>query len=312
MARFLFSRFLQSIVVLFAILTVTFFLARFAPGSPFTEEKRVPAHIVEKTKELYGFNKPIHEQYLIRLGSYARLDLGESFGNKGYKVVEVIKQALPVSLAVGMGGLLFALVFGIPIGVLSAARQNSATDYSLMSVAMIGICLPTFVIGPMLAIIVGIKLDWLPAVSWWNPSIDWILPAMTLGIFYGAYIARLARAGMLEILHQDYIRTARAKGLSETRILLTHALKGGLVPVVSYLGPAVAGLIGGSIVMERIFQLPGLGQQIINAASNRDYPLIDGTVLTYGILIVTMNFISDLLLVVLNPRQRAQSQTAST
>jgi oligopeptide transport system permease protein len=311
MAQFLLSRLLQSIVVLFAILTVTFFLARFAPGSPFSEEKKVPAHILKKTEELYGYDKPLIVQYFKRLGSFARFDLGESFGNKGYKVVEVIKQALPVSLAVGAGGLVFALLFGIPIGVLSAARRNTATDYSLMSIAMVGICLPTFVIGPMLAIIVGIKLNWLPAVNWWNPSTDWILPAMTLGIFYGAYIARLTRAGMLEILGQDYIRTARAKGLSELRILLIHGLKGGLVPVVSYLGPAVAGLIGGSIVMERIFQLPGLGQQIINAASNRDYPLIDGTVLTFGILIVTMNFISDVLLAILNPRQRTQSNAAA-
>jgi oligopeptide transport system permease protein len=210
-----------------------------------------------------------------------------------------------------MGGLLVALSLGIPVGVIAAARRNTGYDYTLMAIAMVGICLPTFVIGPMLSIFVGIKLNLLPALGWWNPGIDWILPAVALGIFYGAYIARLTRAGMLETLSQDYIRTARAKGLSEERVVLFHALKGGLVPVVSYLGPAVAGLIGGSLVMETIFQLPGLGRHIINAAGNRDYPLIDGTVLTYGILIVTMNFISDILLVILNPRQRGLSQSAN-
>ena len=210
-----------------------------------------------------------------------------------------------------MSGLAIALLVGIPVGVVAAWRRNSLLDYVPMGLAMIGICLPTFVLGPLFADFFGLKLGWFSVAGWTNPATDWVLPALTLGLFYGGYISRITRAGMLEILSQDFVRTAKAKGLPAWRILFFHTLKGGLLPVVSYLGPAVAGLIGGSFVMETVFQLPGLGKHFINAATNRDYTLILGTVATFGTLILLMNFIADVIQMILNPRLRGSTATDS-
>ncbi len=302
--RYILSRLGQSLLALFCIITITFFIARLAPGGPFNDDKAVPAHIQAKMEAYYGLDKPLPVQYIKYIGNLLTGDFGSSFGNKGFTVAEVIAQGAPISLAIGLGGLLFALAIGIPLGTLAASRKNTKTDYFSMSFAMLGICIPTFVVGPLLAIFFGLRLGWFNAWGWFQPT-DWILPSLTLGIYYGAYIARLTRGGMLEILGQDYIRTARAKGVSQFNILFGHAFRGGIIPVVNFLGPALAGLISGSFVVETIFGLDGLGQHFITAATNRDYPLILGTVFFYAVLIITVNFLVDLLQVWLNPRLRA-------
>lgn len=311
MLKFIVSRFLQAVVALFCILTLTFFLSRFAPGNPYDDERQIPEHIRENIREAWGFDQPLIVQWGKSLADAARGFPQPSFGNSGFSVREVIAQALPVSFAVGTVGLLIALAIGIPIGVIAAARKNTAIDYSLMSVALLGICLPTFVIGPILAIVLGFKLNWFPALGWGQPA-HLVLPALTLGLYYGAYIARLSRSGMLDTLNQDYIRTARAKGLPEWRILTLHALRGGLLPVVNYLGPAFAALISGSFVVESIFQLPGLGTHFINAAGNRDYSLIQGTVAVFAVLILSLNFFADVIQVLLNPRLRSSQGQAES
>lgn len=304
MLRFIIARFFQAVVALLCILTLTFFLNRLAPGSPFQDERAIPEHILEKTKAYYGLDEPLIVQWAISMFNVARGDFGPSFGNFGYSVNEIIAQGFPVSLAVGMGGLLIALTIGIPFGVISAARRNTAVDYSLMSIALVGICLPTFVSGPALAAFFGLHLRWFNAMGWNGPT-DWVLPSLTLGIYYAAYVARLSRGGILETLSQDYVRTARAKGLPEWRVLLVHTLKGGLLPVVNFLGPAIAGLISGSFVVETVFQLPGLGKHFIHAAVNRDYTLILGTVTVFAILILVLNLIVDVIQIAMNPRLRS-------
>jgi len=308
MTRFIISRFLQAILVLCCILTITFFLLKAAPGSPFQNEKVIPEHVLERTRAYYGLDQP----WPVQLGKqfynfFIRLDGGPSWANYGRSVNEMIGQSFPVSFQVAMGGLAVALTIGIPFGLVAAARKNTAMDYTLMSLALVGICLPTFVIGPFLATWLGIHWDLFNTAGWFGPT-DWVLPSLTLGLFYAGYFARLTRGGMLEVLSQDYIRTAKAKGLSERRILLVHALKGGLLPVVTFMGPAVAGLIGGSFVVETVFDLPGLGRVFIKAVTNRDTPVIMGSVLVYGVLILVMNFLVDVAQAFLNPRVRDATQ----
>lgn len=309
MIRFLLSRLIQAFGVLLCILTLTFFILRIFPGSPFQGERRIPEHILEETRAYYGLDDPL----IAQLGRYfynffVRLDGGPSFSNAGFTVNELILQAFPVSFQIAMGGLAIALLLGIPSGVLAAARRNTRIDYVLMSLALVGICLPMFVIGPLLSQIFGISLGWFDAAGWWGGARSWVLPATTLGLFYAGYFARLTRGGMLEILSQDFVRTARAKGLPEWRVLAVHTLKGGLLPAISFMGPAIAGLIGGSFVVEMVFAIPGQGILFINAVTNRDYPLIMGSVLVYGVLILLMNFLVDLVQVALNPRLRGKGE----
>ena len=300
---YILSRLLQSVFALFCIVTITFFLIRLAPGGPFSEDRVIPPHLVAKMEAYYGLDKDLHAQYLIYMGNFVQGDLGPSLGNKGHTVNEVIAQSWPVSVTIGLVGLLIALAIGIPIGVFAAARPNSKTDYTLMTLATLGICLPTFVIGPLLAATLGLKLDWFDVFGWENSS-AWVLASLTLGLYYAAYIARLTRGSMIEQLTQDYVRTARAKGVSPNATLFKHAFRGGITPVVSYLGPALAGLIGGSFVVESIFGLPGLGQHFIKAATNRDYTLILGTVTVFASLILLMNFIVDIVQTWLDPRRK--------
>jgi oligopeptide transport system permease protein len=301
--RYIFSRFAQSLFALFCIITITFFLARLAPGGPFLNEKAIPEHLIEQMKRNYGFDKPLPEQYALYLGRLARGDLGPSLGNKGFTVNEVIAAGFPISFALGICGLVIALILGIPVGVFAAAKQNTVIDYSLMTLAMLGICLPTFVIAPILGEIFALKLGWFD-VAMWEDSSAWFLGAVTLGLYYSAYIARLTRGSMLDVLSQDFIRTARAKGVDPIKVLFKHAFRGGITPVVAFLGPALAGLIGGSFVVETVFGLPGLGQHFIKAATNRDYWLINGTVTVFAVLILVMNFLVDLLQGWLDPRTR--------
>ena len=230
-------------------------------------------------------------------------DLGPSTKYANRTVNELIADSLPVSLRLGLFGILIAVSIGIPAGIIASLRPNTATDYIPMSLSMAGVCLPTFVLGPLLVLVFSMRLHWFNPSGWDEPS-DYLLPSLTLGLFYAAYLARLTRGGMLDILSQDYIRTARAKGASEVRVVLKHALRGGLLPVVSFLGPALAGIMSGSFVVEKIFQIPGLGQYFITAALNRDYSLVMGTVIFFATLIILFNLLVDVVQVWLNPRLR--------
>ncbi len=301
MFRFIFRRLVQVIPVLFIIITATFFMVRFVPGGPFTAEKAIPPEILRNIEAHYGLDQPLGRQYLNYLGKIAHGDLGPSFKYSNRSVNEIIADKLPVSLELGALSLACALSVGLTLGVLAAVRRNSGLDYLASSLGMLGICVPTFVLGPLLVLFFAIHLGWVNASGWYTAA-DRVLPALTLGLVYAAYIMRLTRAGMLEVLHQDYIRTARAKGASEFRIITRHALRGGLLPVVSFLGPATAGILTGSFIIETIFQIPGLGREFVNSAFNRDYTLVLGTVMLYAGLIVVLNLATDVVQVWLNPK----------
>ena len=303
MLRFIFQRILQAIPVLLTIVTAAFLMIRAAPGGPFAKEKKVPPEILQQLEVHYGLNKPLHRQYLDYLGHLIKGDLGPSYKYSNWSVNELIGAAFPVSLELGCWSLMVALMIGLPAGLIAATRPNSVRDYVPMSLSMLGICLPTFVLGPLLIGVFALWLGWYNSSGWDFPQ-DRVLPSLTLGIFYAAYVARLTRGGMLEILNQDFIRTARAKGASPSRVLWRHALRGGLVPVVSFLGPAIAGLITGSFVVETVFDIPGLGRFFVTSAFNRDYTMVMGTVLFYGTLIVFMNLLVDIVQVWLNPKLR--------
>lgn len=278
-------------------------MIRSVPGGPFSQERQVSATVLEQMNAYYGLDDPLPVQYVNYLRNLLRFDLGPSFTYPTESVNEVIARAFPYSLTIGLLALLIALGMGIPFGIIAALRQNTASDYIPMSLAMGGICIPTFVMGPILAIVFGLWLGW-ANVAGWSGIGDAILPALTLGLYFGAYIARLTRGGMLEVFSQDFIRTARSKGVPERTVVLRHALKGGLLPVVTFLGPAFAGLISGSFVVEKVFQLPGLGSEFVKAAFNRDYSLIMGTVLFYAVLIILLNLIVDIVQVMLNPKMK--------
>ncbi|NCG08612.1 MAG: ABC transporter permease subunit [Verrucomicrobia bacterium] len=297
------KRFLQAIPTLWIIVTATFVLLRLAPGGPFDTEKPVSPEIKLQIEAHYGLNEGLHVQYLRFLGNLLKGDLGPSYQYAGWDVQEIIAQAFPVSLELGLWALLVALLIGIPLGVFAALRHNKPSESALMAIATAGICLPSFVLGPMLLLAFAISLDWFNPLGW-NYASDRVLPALTLGLMYGAYIARLARGGMLDVLQNEFIRTARAKGLSLSAVVGRHALRSALQPVVAYLGPATAGLISGSFVVETLFFIPGLGPFFVNAALNRDYTMVMGTVLFYAILIITFNLIVDLVQMWMQPRTR--------
>jgi len=300
--RFIARRLLETIPVLFIILTATFFMIRFVPGGPFTSEKAVTPEVMRNLERAYDLDKPLWQQYVRYLRNVVlHGDLGPSFKYPNRTVNEIIADKLPVSLELGAEALAIALAFGLALGILAAVKSNTWIDYVCSSTAMTGICLPTFVLGPLLVLLFAIRLGWVNASGWYGPS-DRILPCLTLGCVYAAYIARLTRGGMLEVLHQDYIRTARAKGAGEARVIFRHALRGGLLPVVSFLGPAIAGILTGSFVIETIFQIPGLGREFVNSAFNRDYTLVLGTVILYAALIIGMNLVVDVVQVWLNPK----------
>ncbi|MFO8027222.1 MAG: ABC transporter permease [Opitutales bacterium] len=296
-------RLLQAIPTLCLIATLTFVLLHLAPGGPFDAEKPVPPEVKAQIEAHYGLDLPLHRQYLRFLGNALRGDLGPSYKYAGWRVDEIIRQSFPVSLELGAIALIIALALGIPLGVIASLQHGKSSETALMSVAMIGICLPTFVLGPLLLLVFSSGLGWFNPLGW-SVASDRVLPALTLGLFYGAYIARLTRSGMLDTMHHDYIRTARAKGLSERLVVLRHGLRNALYPVVAYLGPAVAGLISGSFIIETIFFIPGLGMFFVNSAFNRDYTLVMGTVLFYAVLIILFNLLVDLIQMWMNPRTR--------
>lgn len=308
MFKIILGRLLQLIPVLWIILTVTFFMSKMVPGGPFSAERQATPEVLAKLNEYYGLDKPVWQQYLAYVGKVARFDFGPSYTYQTDSVNEVIARAFPISLQIGSLAFLIAVLVGVTAGVIAAVNKNKLWDYFPMSVAMIGICLPTFVLGPILALVFSLYLKIAPVSGWYGlnyvPLHPAVMPAVTLGLFYAANIARLSRGGMLDILNQDFIRTARAKGVPDHDIILKHAMRGGLLPVISFLGPAFAGLISGSFVVEKIFNVPGLGQEFIKSVFNRDYPLILGTVVFFGTLIVLFNLVSDVLQVLLDPKAR--------
>ncbi len=306
MWRFISFRLLQAIPVILAVITMTFFLVRIAPGGPFDSEKAVMPEVKAALEAQYRLDQPLFNQYTAYLGDLAQGEFGPSFKYPGRSVNELIGAGLPVTAELGLYALLVAVIIGGLAGVLASLKPNTAQDYLPMSAAMIGICMPSFLLGPLLVLVFGIYLDWLPVSGWGDIPGDKILPSITLGSAYAAYIARLSRAGMLEVMSQDYIRTARAKGLPEWQVVTKHALRGGLIPVVAFLGPAFAGLLAGSFVVETIFQIPGLGRFYVQAAFNRDYTMILGTTVFLSTLIVLFNLLSDILAAWMNPRLRAQ------
>jgi oligopeptide transport system permease protein len=306
MLRFITSRLLQSLLALFAVITATFFMIRFVPGGPFTAEKAVTPEILRNLEAHYGLDKPLWRQYADYLGSLARGDLGPSFKYPNRTVNEIIADKLPVSAELGALAILFALFLGISLGTLAAVFRNTWIDYAASGFGLLGISVPTFVVGPLLVLAFAIQLGWFNASGWYGAS-DRVLPTLVLGFAYAAPISRLTRGGMLEILGQDFIRTARAKGASEWRVITRHALRGGLLPVVSYLGPAVAGILTGSFVIETIFQIPGIGREFVNSAFNRDYTLVLGTVILYAVLIMALNLVVDVVQAWLNPKVRLES-----
>jgi oligopeptide transport system permease protein len=301
MLKFLLKRLLLAIPVLWAAASIAFILVRLAPGGPFTDERAYPPHTLAQLNRHYGLDAPLHIQYLRYFANLMRGNLGLSPTQGGRSVNEIIAEAFPASLELGAWSLLVAILIGLPAGLASALRPGSLLDHGTMASALVGICVPPFVLGPLLVLLFSLQLGWVHAAGW-NTAGDRILPALTLGIVYAAYIARLARAGLLEVLPMDYIRTAHAKGLHPLRVIAIHALKPGILPVVSFLGPAIAGLISGSFVIETLFHIPGLGRVFVSAAFNRDYTLVLGLVVFYAALVIICNTIVDLLLAALNPR----------
>lgn len=303
MISFLFRRILLFIPVLFFIIFFTFLLVINAPGSPFASEKNISPETLSALNKEYGLDQPFHKQLVLYFSNLSHGYLGRSVHYNDRTVNEIIAQALPVSLRLGFFSLTLALLFGIPLGSYSAYRRNTFADVSTMTFAMIGISLPSFVLASFLILIFSFYIPLFPAVGWSGPEYM-ILPALTLSAPYIAYISRITRASMIEALSQDYVTAARAKGVSESSIVFTHALKNGFIPIISFLGPASAGILTGSVVVEKIFAIPGLGVNFVHSALHRDYFLAIGCALVYGILLLFFNLISDLLYGLFDPRIR--------
>ena len=310
MLSYAIRRILGAIPTLFLIITFAFFMMRLAPGGPFDGERRLPPEIEANVNAAYNLDKPLHEQYLLYLGRLVQGDFGPSFKTKDFTVTEMIAAGLPVSIRLGLAAITLAFFIGTTLGVFAALRQNSVSDYGVMGVAMIGIPIPTFVTAPLLTLIFGVYgnelFGWSLPVGGWNGGAlrNMILPVIVLALPQIAIISRLTRGSMVEVLHSNYVRTARAKGLSSWRVVVHHAMRAGLLPLVSYLGPAIAGLATGSLVVEQIFGIPGIGRYFVQGALNRDYTLVLGVVIFYATLVILMNLIADILYRVLDPRVR--------
>lgn len=304
MFRFILRRLFITVPMVLLVVSLTWGLIRLAPGNFYTGEKPIPPAIEKNLREKYGLDRPWYVQYGKMLSNTLRGDFGSSLKYQDQSVNAILRNALPVSATLGVLAYLLALVVGVISGTAAALGQNSRLDYASMAVAMIGISLPSFVLGPMLVLLFALTLFWLPPALWDGFSTHLILPVLTLSAVYMAYIARLTRSGMLEVLRSNYIRTARAKGLSERQVVIRHALRGGLLPVVSFSGPALAFLITGTVVVERIFALPGLGNYFINANLNRDEPLIIGIVAFISIVVLVFNLLVDIGYAFVDPRIR--------
>ena len=305
MLKYSLKRLITAIPTLFILMTMAFFMMRAAPGGPFDTEKTLPPEIQANLDKKYHLDEPLIQQYGRYLLDLVRGDFGPSFQYKDYTVNELIATGFPVSLKLGGIAVLLAFVVGSGIGIMAARMQNSPTDYTLMAGAMTGISIPNFVLAPLLILVFAVYLQWLPAGGWNDGAIrNTILPIIGLALPQIAYISRLMRGSMIEVLRSNAIRTARAKGLPEHTVILRHALRPALLPVISFLGPATAAILTGSVVIEQIFGIPGLGRYFVQGALNRDYTLVMGVVVFYGALIILFNFIVDLLYAALDPRIR--------
>ena len=305
MFKFILKRVLEALPTLFILITFSFFLMRLAPGSPFTSERAYPPEVMANIEAKYHLNEPLHKQYILYLKNLAQGDFGPSFKYKDQSVNDLIASAFPVSFKLGMTAFAFAVLIGIFAGSLAALNQNSRWDYILMSFSMIGVVMPSFVSAPLLVLLFAITLGWLPAGGWnGGAALYMILPVASLTIGYVAGIARIMRGSMIEVLHSNFIRTAKAKGLSTARIILKHALRPALLPVITYLGPAFVGIITGSMVIESVFGLPGMGQLFVNGALNRDYSLVLSLTILVGTLTILFNAIVDILYAVIDPKIR--------
>ena len=303
MLKYFFKRLLHGIPVLFVVATLTFIIMRLVPGGPFDQEKKLPPEILVNIEAKYHLDQPVGVQYLFYLKQLIHGDMGPSYKYIGRDVTDIILDTFPVSITLGLLAMLIVVGVGVPAGVWSAYRQNSIVDKFFMFFATLGISVPSFVLGTVLVWVMSHKLQWLPPALWEGPRYM-ILPAIALGAPFTGYIARLVRSSVLEVLASDYIRTARAKGLTEPVILLKHTLKNSIFPIVSVLGPLTAGLVTGSFVIEFIFSIPGMGSFFITAVTNRDYPLIMGVTLVYAVLIVVANILVDMIYMWLDPRVR--------
>ena len=294
-----------AVPTLLVIVTAAFFLMRLAPGGPFDDEQALPPEIAANLEAAYGLDQPVLVQYRNYLAGLLHGDLGPSFRYKDFRVSELIAQGLPVTARLGAAALVLAILAGVPLGMLAGRRRNQAADHAIMTAALAGIAVPNFVVAPVLALIFGVQLGWLPVGGWEGGSLRHaLLPVVTLALPFVAYVARLTRGSLLEVLQSPHIRTARAKGLSERRILWHHAFKPTILPVVSFLGPAAAALLTGSLVVEQVFGLPGIGRYFVQGAMNRDYTLVMGMVVFYAVLIMLANLIVDLVYGWLDPRIR--------
>jgi oligopeptide transport system permease protein len=305
MSGFILRRLLIAIPTLLIIATASFFLMRAAPGGPFDAEADLEPEVLANIRASYNLDKPLLEQFGIYVSNALKGDFGPSLVYKDFSVTELVAIGLPVSVKLGVTAMLVALLCGGLAGIIAALRQNRLVDHAVMALAMTGIAVPSFVIAPILALVFGLYLKLLPVAGWndgaWQ---NMVLPVVALALPQVAIIARLVRGGMLEVLRSNFVRTARAKGLSETRVVTAHVLRSALIPLVGYLGPALAGIMTGSLVIELIFNLPGVGRYFIQGALNRDYPLVMGVVVIYATLIIMLNLLSDLAYAALDPRVR--------
>jgi oligopeptide transport system permease protein len=303
MTGYLVRRLLISVPTLLVIVTVAFFMMRVAPGGPFDQERALPPEIERNMLAAYNLDAPLLVQYWDYLKGVIHGDFGPSFKYQDFSVAELLLSGFPASLRVGGIAIALAVVVGITLGTIAALRQNSGIDYAVMATAMTGIAIPNFVMAPLLTLLLGVHLGWLPVAGWGGGAPKFlILPVIALALPQIAYIARLTRGSMIETLNANFVRTARAKGLRERIVVVRHALKGALLPVVSYLGPATAQVMTGSVVIETIFGIPGIGRYFVQGALNRDYTLVMGTVIVYAVLIILLNLVVDLLYGLLDPK----------
>lgn len=306
MFRYIIRRFLGMLPTLFVIITLSFVIIKVAPGGPFSADRQPSAQVLENLNKKYHLDEPWFQQYFRYVGDIVlKFDLGVSTKYADHDVNYFIFTNIPNSLLLGMVAMVIAMVFGMLAGIISALKQNTMADYVSMSLAVVGIAVPLFVIGPVLQLVFAMWLGWFPNAGWIGDRAGWltvIMPSLTLAFAYFAYIARLSRASILEILRTDFVRTARAKGLKESVVITKHVLKGAMLPVVSFMGPAFAGIITGSVVIETIFGIPGLGRFFVQSALNRDSMLLMGSVIVYSVILILMNFLVDIIYSLLDPR----------
>jgi len=303
MLSYILKRIAGTLPTLFIIITIAFFMIRLAPGGPFDSEREVPPEIAENLERVYHLNDPLWQQYGYYLLNVLKGDFGPSFKYQDYSVSELIAQGFPVSIQLGLLAIILALVIGVTLGSIAALRQNKTVDYLVMTLAMTGITIPNFVMAPILVLVFAVFLGWLPAGGWGDLK-HMVLPVIALSLPQIAMVARMTRASLIETMNAPYIKTAKAKGLPPRLILLRHASRATMLPIISWLGPASAAIITGSVVVEQIFGLPGIGRHFVNGALNRDYTLVMGVVIFYGVIIILMNLLVDLLYAWLDPRIR--------